>query len=173
MDSSWEYTPLETDHSVGMLALTSRKQGGWLSLTGGGTRKLGTEMALSRSDIDEQWRVGVRILPDLTLAQEITQFFLINDFQKKVRTDLGLRVVQRALDEGDLSDDELESLQTVVPDTEAWRFAASRIASELNAATDSPWCNRIQMPSDPPRSTTLHCLLSALRSFSTMLTSNL
>ena len=158
----WKYESIKTGGTLGVLTLTSSKNKGWLSLTDGGTRALGIEIALSRGDIDEEWRVDVRILPSLTLAQEIAQFFLINDFQKKVRTDLGLRVVQRSLDEGTLSPDETKALQTVVPDTDSWRFQASRITSELNTVKDSPWHNRIQMPSDPPRSTTLQSFFTSL-----------
>ena len=44
----------------------------------------------------------------------------------------------------------------------AWRFEASRIASELNSAIDSPWRNRIQMPSDTTRSTTLQSFFTSL-----------
>ena len=154
-EGTWEFTPYEPGGSVGMLTITSNQDEDWVSMTDGGTRRLGLEMALSRRDIAEQWEVDVRIFPGLSLPQEIAQFFLINDFQKKVRTDLGLRVVQRSLDEGNLSQEEIKSLQTVVPDTDSWRFAASRIASELNSAIDSPWRNRIQMPSDSSRPTTL------------------
>lgn len=123
---------------------------------------MGLEIALSRGDLGAAWTIDVRIFTDLTLAQEISQFLLINDHQKKVRTDLGLRVVQRSLDEGSLNEDEIKTLQTVVPDTESWKFAASRIASELNTASNSPWQNRIQMPSDPPRSTTLQSFFTSL-----------
>ena len=99
---------------------------------------------------------------NLTLPEEVAQFLLINDYQKKVRTDLGLRVVQRLLDEGKLSSDEIKALQTVVPDTAAWGFEASRIAGEMNVAMDSPWRNRIQMPGETPRSTTLQSFFTSL-----------
>ena len=161
-NGKWEYVPIETGNTLGVLTLTSGKEKGWLSLTDGGTRALGIEMALSRGDIDEDWKADIRIFPSLSVALEITQFFLINDFQKKVRTDLGLRVVQRAIDLDTLSPDEKKVLETVVPDTDSWRFQASRIASELNTAKDSPWRNRIQMPSDSPRSTTLQSFFTSL-----------
>ena len=160
--SGWSYDHLDDKGTLGFLSFYPKKDKGWLSLTDGGTRELGLEIALSRGDLDEEWTIDVRVFPNLTLAQEISQFLLINDHQKKVRTDLGLRVVQRSLDEGNLSDDEIKTLQTVVPDTESWKFAASRIASEMNTASDSPWQNRIQMPSDPPRSTTLQSFFTSL-----------
>lgn len=160
--SGWSYEHLADNETLVSLSLYPNKEKSWLSLTDGGTRALGLEIAFNRGDLDEERTIDVRIFPNLTLAQEICQFLLINENQKKVRTDLGLRVVQRALDDGNLSKDEMKALQTVVPDTEAWRFAASRIASEMNTANDSPWKNRIQMPSDPPRSTTLQSFFTSL-----------
>ena len=161
-DDNWSYEPLDESGTLGFLSFTPPKNEGWLSLTDGGTRCLGIEIALSRGDLDPQWTVDVRIFVNLSLAQEIAQFLLINDCQKKVRTDLGLRVVQRIFDEGTLSADEVKILQTVVPDTESWKFEASRIAAEMNVADDSPWRNRIQMPGDPPRSTTLQSFFTSL-----------
>ena len=159
---NWAYDPLDEKGTLGFLTFYLNKEKGWLSLTDGGTRALGLKIARDRGDLDEERTIDVRVFPNLTLAQEICQFLLINENQKKVRTDLGLRVVQRALDEGDLSEGEKKALQTVVPDNEAWRFAASRIASEMNSANDSPWKNRIQMPSDTPRSTTLQSFFTSL-----------
>ncbi len=161
--SNWSYDPLDEDGVLGFLTFYPTKEKDWLSLTDGGTRALGLKIALERGDLNKERTIDVRIFPNLTPAQEISQFLLINENQKKVRTDLGLRVVQRALDEGNLSEDEKKALQTVVPDTEAWRFAASRIASEMNTASDSPWKNRIKMPSDDtPRSTTLQSFFTSL-----------
>lgn len=160
--TNWSYDPLDENGTLGFLSLYPEKEKGWLSLTDGGTRVLGLEMALSRGHLDEGATIDVRIFPNLTLAQEISQFLLINETQKKVRTDLSLRVVQRALDEGHLSEYEKKVLQTVVPDTEAWKYAASRVANEMNTANDSPWKNRIQMPSDPPKSTTLQSFFTSL-----------
>ena len=97
------------------------------------------------------------------LSEEIAQFLLINDNQKKVRTDLGLRVVQRTLDEGALSDEEKRILQTVVPDTDAWRFAASRIAALMNTDADSPWQGRIQMPGEVTKPLTLQAFFTGLK----------
>ena len=161
--SNYSYEPLDDKGTLGILSFFTEKDRGWLSLTDGGTRELGLEIALSRGDLEEERTIDVRIFPNLTLAQEISQFLLINDHQKKVRTDLGLRVVQRSLDDGNLSEDEKKTLQTVVPDTESWKFAASRIASQMNTANDSPWQSRIQMPSDPPRSTTLQSFFTSLQ----------
>ena len=58
--------------------------------------------------------------------------------------------------------EEIKALHTVVPDNEKWKYQASRISSEMNSANDSPWKNRIQMPSDSPRSTTLQSFFTSL-----------
>lgn len=160
---NWSYSNLDDDGTLGILTLNPPKEAGWLSLTDGGTRILGIQLALERGDLEEDSAVDVRVFVSLTLAQEIAQFLLINDYQKKVRTDLGLRVVQRSLDEGNLTTDELKSLQSVVPDTESWRFEASRIAGELNSSADSPWRYRIQMPGDTSRPTTLQSFFTSLQ----------
>ena len=159
---NWSYDPFDESGALGFLSFTPTKEENWLSLTDGGTRGLGIEIALGRGDLDESWTIDVRIFVNLTLAQEIAQFLLINDCQKKVRTDLGLRVVQRIFDEGGLTAGEVKALQTVVPETESWKFEASRIAAEMNNSEDSPWRNRIQMPGETPRSTTLQSFFTSL-----------
>jgi hypothetical protein len=90
----------------------------------------------------------VRLFTDLSVPKEVALFLLVNEKQKRVRTDLGVRVVQRQLDEGSLTDDEQAMLNTVVPDTEAWKYDASRIAGRLNVDADSAWQGMIQMPGD-------------------------
>ena len=159
---NWRYEPLSEEGTVGFLTLAPVAVGKWLSLTDGGTRALGIDIALNRGHLEAEWTVDVRVFLNLSMPQEITQFLLINDYQKKVRTDLGLGVVQRALDEGTLSSEDFRSLQTVVPEADSWRFEASRVAAELNTASDSPWRGRIQVPGGPTRSSTLQSFFTSL-----------
>jgi hypothetical protein len=119
-----------------------------LSIIDGGTRLRGIENALAEGTIDRTHLFDVRLFRKLTVPEEIALFLLINETQKKVRTDLGLRVVQRALDEGKLTEGETKLLQSVVPDTDEWKFEASRMAARLNTDPDSPWQDLIQMPGD-------------------------
>ena len=56
--------------------------------------------------------------------------------------------MQRLLDEGGISENDLKTLETVVPVTDSWKFTACRIVNDLNYTPDSPWQNRIQMPND-------------------------
>ncbi|MEX2247699.1 MAG: DGQHR domain-containing protein [Dehalococcoidia bacterium] len=141
------FDPLDEDARVGFLEIPATEEH-WLSMIDGGTRLLGIKNALAEGTIDRTHVFDVRVFRELTAAEEIALFLLINETQKKVRTDLGLRVVQRALDEGRLTDDESKVLQSVVPDTDSWRFEASRMAARLNTDPDSPWRTLIQMPGD-------------------------
>ena len=144
----WEFEALDDKSTLGILNFeTDRSR--WLSVTDGGTRLDGLRNALVHGVIRDSDTIDARIFIGQELGEEVAQFLLINEKQKRVRTDLSLRVVQRKLDDGTLSDHELRVLETVVPDTDAWRYEASRIASNLNSASDSPWKGLIQMPNDP------------------------
>jgi hypothetical protein len=158
-----QYDGLDEVGRVGFLTFEVPEGKRWLSMIDGGTRLLGIENALAHHIIDEATGFDVRIFIGLTLAEEIAHFLLINENQKKVRTDLSLRVVQRRLDEGKLSDTQTRALQTVVPDTDAWRFEASRIAAQMNSDSGSPWRNRIQMPGDVTRPLTLQAFFTSLK----------
>ena len=159
----WEYEPLDAKYPVGFITLNGKTRGEWLSVIDGGTRLRGIQYALDDNLITEDQEFDVRIFVNQTLPQEIAQFLLINDRQKKVRTDLGLRVVQRLQDEGELTDEEMILLETAVPKQDIWKFQATRITARLNSDLDSPWENRIQMPHEGPRPTTLQSFFSSLQ----------
>lgn len=160
---SWKYDAIDEGGKLGILAFDIPENNKWLAMIDGGTRLLGIENALAHHIIDETTTFDIRISVGLTLSEEIAQFLLINENQKKVRTDLGLRVVQRQLDEGQLSDDEKRTLQTVVPDTDSWKFEASRIAAQMNGGADSPWHSRIQMPGEVTKPLTLQAFFTSLK----------
>ena len=147
-DENWEFDAVDGNGLLGTLSLEASDGKHTLSIIDGGTRALGIENALTNRIIGPETTFDVRIFIGLSLAEEIAQFLLINEKQKRVRTDLSIRVVQRKLDEGNLTDDERRILQTVVPDTETWKYQASRIAGILNEDPDSPWRGLIQMPND-------------------------
>lgn len=138
---------LDDEGTLGFLELTPSKKRS-LSVIDGGTRLLGIESALARGVIAPEFTFDVRVFAALSIAEEIAQFLLINEKQKRVRTDLSLRVVQRKLDEHGLNDREKNILKTVVPESDSWRFDASRIAGLLNSEADSPWLGLVQMPND-------------------------
>ena len=147
-DKDWKFESVDDDGLLGILSIEAPSEEGWLSVIDGGTRSLGIENALVDRIIDPTTTFDLRVFIGLSLAEEIAQFLLINDKQKRVRTDLSIRVVQRKLDEDDLSNDEWRILKTVVPETDTWKFQASRIAGVLNEDPDSPWRGLIQMPNN-------------------------
>lgn len=160
--ASHEFEPLDDSGILGFLKFECH-EGQWLCMIDGGTRLLGIQKALVSGAISEEDKFDVRVFVGLTVPEEIAMFLLINERQKRVRTDLGVRVVQGLLDAGKLSDAEMKTLETVVPETDAWRYEASRIAARLNSEGDSPWRGLIQMPNDPvTRPVKLQALWSSL-----------
>ena len=157
------FDPLDEKDRLGILYINNPTER-FFSIIDGGTRLLGIQNALSQSIIDEETTFDVRLFVDLTVAEEVAQFLLINEKQKRVRTDLSLRLVQKLLDNGDLQDNEMHVLETVVPKTDSWRYEASRIAGLMNKHSDSPWNNLIQMPGDnSPKPVKLQAFFSSLK----------
>jgi len=141
-----KFDPLDDDGFLGFLDIEFEDKA--ISLIDGGTRTLGIEVALSSGLLQPTDTFDIRLFSELSMAEEIAQFLLINDTQKKVRTDLSLRVVQRNLDDDELTDREKLILKTVVPPSETWKFDASRLTAIMNTHDNSPWKGLIQMPSD-------------------------
>jgi|GEM_PF-3223567 len=154
---------IDPNHPVGILSVPVGEEG-WLSVIDGGTRLLGIQMAIDHGSVPPDFMIDVRMFRDLRLPEEIAQFLLINEKQKRVRTDLSLRVVQRLLDEGELDDEQNKVLRTVVPESDSWRFDASRIAGRMNKDADSPWAGLIKMPNDTgSKPVKLQAVLSSLK----------
>ena len=146
-DVSVKFDPLDENAELGFLEVESEADR-WMCMIDGGTRLLGIERAVNSNTIDGGTSFDVRLFAELTVPEEIAMFLLINEKQKRVRTDLGVRVVQRRLDDDELTDGELRTLQTVVPETDKWRYDASRVSGRLNGDSDSSWNGLIQMPGD-------------------------
>ncbi len=146
-DPTAEFDPLDENGELGILTVKSQDRQ-WMAMIDGGTRLLGIQRAVAGNVISGDTTFDVRVFTDLAVPEEIALFLLINEKQKRVRTDLGIRVVQRRLDEGMLSDREKKTLSTVVPDTDTWKYEASRVGGRLNLDADSSWNSLIQMPGD-------------------------
>ncbi len=158
------FEALDDDEQLGFVQVATDSQP-WMSMIDGGTRLLGIQRAVASRVISPEKSFDVRLFGNLSVVEEIALFLLINENQKRVRTDLSLRVVQRQLDEGKLTDSQIRHLQTVVPDTEQWRYEASRIAARLNADPDSEFQDLVQMPGDSPtgKSVKMQALWTSLK----------
>ena len=91
----WEFEPLDDDGELGWLHFRSVHV--FLSMIDGGTRLLGITNALGKGILDPSTKLDLRIYVGASLAKEVAYFLLINETQKKVRTDLSLRVVQQQI----------------------------------------------------------------------------
>jgi len=156
----WDFEPLDEEGELGWLHFHSAHN--FLSMIDGGTRLLGITNALGKGILDPSTKLDLRIYVDVTLATEVAYFLLINETQKKVRTDLSLRVVQRLMDSGTLTDDELDILKSADKGTDGWQFDAIRIASSLNSDSASLWHSRVQMPGDTPRCAPLQAYFTSM-----------
>lgn len=158
------FDPLDDDGRLGFVSVDATSPP-WMSMVDGGTRLRGIERAVSSGTIPGETFFDVRLFSDLSTPEEIALFLLINENQKRVRTDLSLRVVQRSLDEGSLNDAQLRTLRTVVPNTEQWRYEASRITARMNSEPDSPFSGLVQMPGEKPagKSVAMQAFFTSLR----------
>lgn len=159
------FDPLDKEGChLGFVKVTASSDA-WMSLVDGGTRFRGIERALDEGVITGDTAFDVRLFSEMSVANEIALFLLINENQKRVRTDLSTRVVQRSLDEGHLTDTELRMLETVVPETDKWRYEASRVTGRMNGDPDSPFRALIQMPGETSggRSVAMQAFLTSLK----------
>lgn len=160
--ANWEFEPLDEEDELGWLHFNTIT-GPSLSMIDGGTRLLGIENALRKGIIPASMKFDVRVYLGVSLATEVAYFLLINETQKKVRTDLSLRVVQRLLDEGNLTDEEMDVLKSADNGAEGWRYDAIRITGTLNSDSGSKWFRRVQMPGETARCATLQAYFSSLK----------
>ena len=160
-----KFEDLDGEEELGLFKVTPRPGERFLSLIDGGTRFLGIEKALNNGLIEKDFKLDVRIFDRRPFVEEVAYFLLINDTQKKVRTDLSLRVVQQLFDNGEIlpGTSEFAFLKTVVPDTENWKYTAVNMVAELNRDPQSRWHQRIQMPGEPSRTIALQAFYSSLK----------
>ena len=148
-DEEWLFDSVDgSDGKVGELMIDIAPDRQVLSVIDGGTRLLGIENAIALGYLNPQHKVDVRVFMGLSVPEEIAQFLLINERQKRVRTDLSIRVLQQRLDSGSLNEQETALLATVMDEKNEWRYTASTMIGSLNEDADSPWRGLIQMPND-------------------------
>jgi hypothetical protein len=160
-----KFEALDVSGELGIFKITFVVGARFLSMIDGATRLLGIEKAVASGIADAELKFDVRVFDQIPFAEEVAYFLLINDTQKKVRTDLSLRVVQQLFDNGKIRDgsDEFVLLQNVLPSSEYWKYKAVRMVGELNNNPRSRWFQRIQMPGDPPQNIALQAYFSSLK----------
>lgn len=111
-------------------------------------RRAGLAYAIDKSASDPDHQRGIRnfvvpavIISGLDKVDEMKQFKIINDTQKKIRTDLVnaiLTQIERAHGEEE------------IPDAEKWKVVCQDATHQLNSGADSPWKDLIVLPGEAP-----------------------
>ena len=99
--------------------------------------------------------IPVTILSDASLLEEMKQFYLINNKQKRVDTDLALTLMQAMSSES--TDEELANL---VGPSYRYRIRATRLVVQIAQSKSGPWVGKIQEPNVPSTSSQIATLKS-------------
>ena len=89
-------------------------------------------------------RIPVTIMSDTTHFEETKQFFLLNNKQKRVDTDLALTLINAMA--ADSSEEELSNL---VGPSNKYRIRATRIVVRIAQMDSGPWAGKIEEPNGP------------------------
>ncbi|HLF79945.1 MAG TPA: DGQHR domain-containing protein [Dehalococcoidia bacterium] len=94
----------------------------------------------------KEFVIPVTIIADISRADEIEQFYLINSKQKRIDTDLALALLQTLASEA-----ELPRLLNLVGAGKRYRIRATRLTFRLAEMNLAPWGGRIMQPHDLPQ----------------------
>lgn len=123
-----------------------------LWLMDGQHRFAGIEMLTQSTDKDYNIEFPIVIMLGETVYEEAKQFVLVNMSQKKVRTDLGERFIQRAVkQEGRLNIQNKMMLRGI-----EWIPTAIEVADYLVKDLHSVWYNKIKLPNEPKGKTVVN-----------------
>ena len=98
---------------------------------------------LKQTDLSEV-TIPVTILSDVSTFDEMKQFYLINNKQKRVNTDLALTLMQAMSSES--TEDELANL---VGSNYRFRIRGARLVVQIAQLGSGPWVGKIQEPNLP------------------------
>lgn len=126
---------------------------GWLDipddvdiwLVDGQHRVRGLQMLLESSEKYADTEIPVVIMLGQPVYQEAKQFVIVNRTQKRVRTDLGERFLQRAVKEEGRTTLVSKGLMRGIE----WIPTAIAVADILNIEDHSVWYNKIRLPNEP------------------------
>lgn len=105
--------------------------------------------------------IPVTILSDADLIEEIKQFYLINNKQKRVDTDLALTLMQ-AMSSASTE----EELANLVGPGKKYRIRATRLVIQIAQLDSGPWAGKIQepnVPSTPNQTASIKSFVDSLR----------
>lgn len=130
---------------------------GWLDipddvtlwLVDGQHRVRGLQMLLESSDKQNDIEIPVVIMLGQSIYQEAKQFVIINRTQKRVRTDLGERFLQKAVKEEGMINFASKGLMRGIE----WVPTAIGVVDILNKDEHSIWYNKIKLPNEPKGTT--------------------
>lgn len=123
-----------------------------LWLMDGQHRVAGIEMLSEFSEKNYDLEFPIVIMLGESVYEEAKQFVLVNMSQKKVRTDLGERFLQRAVrQEGKINIQNKTMLRGI-----EWIPTAIEVADYLIKDTHSVWNNKIKLPNEPKGKTVVN-----------------
>ena len=105
--------------------------------------------------------IPVTILSDAHLIEEMKQFYLINNKQKRVNTDLALTLIQ-AMSSASTE----EELANLVGPGNKYRIRATRLVIQIAQLDSGPWAGKIQepnVPSTPSQTASIKSFVDSLR----------
>ena len=99
--------------------------------------------------------IPVTILSDTPPFEEMKQFYLINNKQKRVNTDLALTLMHAMS-----SESTEEELANLVGPGNKYRIRATRLVIRITQLNSGPWFGKIQEPNVPPTSSQIATIKS-------------
>lgn len=108
----------------------------------------------------QDFLLPVVVLYDASKVEELSQFHLVNDRQKRISTNLALALL------GTVVEDQPNVAKILVGPKGAWKIRAIMIAITLNEGTepDNLWVGRISLPNEPRGPTAAATLASFVNS---------
>ena len=99
--------------------------------------------------------IPVTILSNTPLSEEMKQFYLINNKQKRIDTDLALTLMQAMA-----SESTEEELANLVGPRKRYQIRATRLVIRIAQLGSGPWASKIQEPNIPPDSSQIASIKS-------------
>lgn len=133
-----------------------------LYIIDGQHRILGMEKLLERNPGLGDFRFPVVIIDHISKVEELRQFFLINERQRRIQSNLAFALL------GIAAKDNPELARSLTKKGEEWKLTATSIAIALNETSNNSWYGRVRYPGDTGDSgkiATLNSLASSIEKF--------